>query len=121
MSMLKLFDGCKCPQKTMYVSYGIYSLFLLSGILVSLLLTKNNEVISQLKLRNKFTKYFIVIVLTILLMYLLIDWCCKKNYKFAAWILAGLPLVSLFYTGYMGSSVGAIFISKAFEEGLKMN
>ena len=120
MSMLKLFDGCKCPQKTMYVSYAIYSLFLLSGILVSMLSTKNNELLGQPKLRNKFIKIFAIIILSVLLMYLLIDWCCKNNYKFAAWVLAGLPFVSLFYTGYMGSSVGAIFISQLFDEN-KLN
>ena len=90
--MLNLFQGCDCPQKTTYAVLIISNIILTTTLALTIQKTLKLE-------SNKLLKMILIGIVIAVLIYMLISWCCAKNYKLVAWILAVLPLVSVYYFG----------------------
>ncbi len=73
---------------------------------------------------NKLFKMILVGIVVALLIYMLISWCCAKNYKLVAWVLALIPLVS---AGVFGKKIANLIksntdcITKSIMDSMKQN
>ena len=93
MNMLKIFEGCDCPQKTTYAVLFAAYMFYMVGLLYSFNLGKVNITGSKV-----FFHYIIKIVFAIL-WFKVIEWACKQKLQTLSWIIALLPLVTFTLLG----------------------
>lgn len=103
--MFNLFQGCNCPQKTAYAVLAIGIILVNLGIIYGLY-TKKMSV-------NRNVKMFIVSLVTITLLYMLLNWLCQNNHSTIAWIITALPLITYFLIGIANGScqsLAAVFL-----------
>jgi hypothetical protein len=100
--MFRLMEGCRCPQKSVYIILGLGFIIFNIGILINL----NNKNINT----NKFLQRFLLNIILIILVFKLLEILCDKKYNNIAWFIAILPLVNFLILG-MGFSE-AVLISR---------
>ncbi len=93
MNMLKIFEGCDCPQKTTYAVLFAAYMFYMIGLLYSFNTGRVNITSSEV-----FFNYVIKIVLAVL-WFKVIEWACKQKLETVSWIIALLPLVAFTLLG----------------------
>jgi hypothetical protein len=117
MFKLNLFQGCDCPQKTTYAVLIISNIIITTTMALTLQKTLKGAA-------NKLFKMILVGIVVALLIYMLISWCCAKNYKLVAWVLALIPLVS---AGVFGKKIANLIksntdcITKSIMDSMKQN
>ncbi len=115
--MLKLFEGCDCPQKTTYAVLIISNIIITTTMALTLQKTLKGAA-------NKLFKMILIGIVIAVLIYMVISWCCAKNYKLIAWVLALIPLVS---AGLFGKRLGNLIksntecITKSIMDSMKQN
>ena len=98
--MYKLMEGCKCPQKSVYIILGLAFIIFNIGILINL--NKNNVN------TNKFLQRFLLNIVLIILVYKLLEILCDKKYNNVAWFIAILPFLNYLIMG-IGFSQAVLF------------
>jgi len=101
MFKLNLFQGCDCPQKTTYAVLIISNIIITTTMALTLQKTLKGA-------SNKLFKMILIGLVIAVLIYMLISWCCTKNYKLIAWVLALIPLVS---AGFFGKKIAKLITS----------
>jgi type IV secretory pathway TrbD component len=115
--MFNLFQGCDCPQKTTYAVLVISNIIITTTMALTLQKTLKGAA-------NKLFKMIFIGIVIAVLIYMLITWCCAKNYKLIAWVIALIPLVS---AGFFGKKIGNLIksntecITKSIMDSMKEN
>lgn len=83
-------EGCKCPQKSVYIILGLVFLLINLGVIIEL----NRRKMSI----KKVLQSFILKIIVIILVYKLVEYLCNKKSNTIAWVIAILPFFT--YVGF---------------------